>query len=103
MILSGRKKLARIGKEAGLFQKSWHELIDTLAVEAHDGLYHVGLIQMNEVSDNAIRLLPGIDLPVFHVPRVISASCSWPTDKSAGHHAGSLALLEVFRLSCSAR
>jgi hypothetical protein len=25
MILSGRKNLARIGKEAGLFQKSWRE------------------------------------------------------------------------------
>ena len=36
------------------------------------------------------------------VPIVISAICSWPRDKSGSPQAGSLAFLDVFRLSCAA-
>src|SRR5437867_10222619 len=46
-------------------------------------------------SDRAIML--------NKVPIVISAICSWPRDKSASPPAGSLAFLDVFRLSCAAR
>src|ERR1700674_551947 len=42
-------------------------------------------------SDRAIML--------NKVPRVMSASCSWPRDKSASPQAGSV-FLDVFRLSC---
>src|SRR6516164_9728477 len=45
-------------------------------------------------SDRAIML--------NRAPRVISAICSWPRDKSGSPQAGSV-FLDVFRMSCSAR
>src|SRR5207302_1766279 len=46
-------------------------------------------------SDRAIML--------NEVPRVISAICSGSRDKRGSPQAGSLAFLDVFRLSCAAR
>ena len=42
------------------------EMKNPLAVEANDCLHHVGgIVRMNQVSNDAIGLLPGIDLPFF--------------------------------------